>query len=346
MPKLIFSQCNPYQNDNDALTWIGNNFFLYDKAVFSDEYGYLNRYSKWKFNKKILPIPQPIMKGNKQEFEDILLEELEHLRNKRFALMYSGGVDSTTILVSLLKLRITDFTLVYSDSSIKEYPLMFSLINQYPNIRYVRIDKNNYRETCNDIMKDNIMMAGCHADKLFTSNFRNHWDAFSYNNWKDFMKTKANSDIIDMFDESFKFYGLNVITPIQFFFWLSFSITRVFGNPFLLLQSMPNGKNYYCPYSNKKFLNWAMSRFDDLKTCVSDNPLNYKVEMKEIIRDFTKDNDYFNTKLKVRSIRKMVEENKVGFFIIDSKGIYNFKEEIPNAIKIMERITEKYRYDM
>ena len=351
MANLIFSHINPYYNmDTDALTWIGNIFFgdNGDKAIFSDKYGYLNRYSKWKMDKLIKPLPNAIMLGTRQEFESILLEELETLRNKQFALMYSGGVDSTTILVSLLKLGIDEFTLVYSDNSIEEYPLMWELLKQYPKIRYEKIDKYNYRNKCNSIMAEMPLMTGDHADNYFTSNFRCYWNAFSFDNWKDFMKTKADSNVIDMLDESFKFYNVNIITPVQLFYWLSFSITNQFGNPFLLLQSLPNRKNFYCPYLNKKFLDWGFSRLDLITNCgTNDGALNYKVEMKEIIREFTKDNDYFSTKTKVRSIRKMVQENRVGFFIVDSDRVYNFEEKLSNRFRTnkMIMILNQYRLE-
>ncbi len=344
---LIFSNVNKYTSDEDPLTWIGNAFFKKPNAhndeycIFSDQYGYLNRFSKWKLDPHLKNVPAPIYNGTSEEFEEILTEELESLRNKKFALLYSGGVDSTTILVTLLKMGINEFTLVYSAESIEEYPLMFEKINDIKTITKVMFSFENFEQIWNDLMRDNILVSGCYADRLYFSYYRSNRDAFNYANWKDFMKTVASPNIIDMFLESFMHYDVNIITPYQFYFWLKFSITNVFFYPAIHIKSLANGHNYYSPYLNDKFASWAMSRFDRIVPFSNNEPEKYKVEMKRIIMDYTKDDDYFNTKSKIRSFGQITKGRLETLYIVDTKGVHGYKNN--SYTDLMLNYTEKYR---
>ena len=361
MDKLIYSTYNKYHfQDNDPLTFIGS---LYNRKhpVVCDEFGYMNKFSKWNFYDILKPVPQPIYEGTVNELDILLSESLDVLKNKDFSIMYSGGVNSSAILVKLLENGFDNFNLVYSDVSIEEFPTLWNIITtQYPKLNLIKIDNKNFIDVCNNLINQMIFVTGCYGDKLFINNFNTNGKlnySTDYYHWIDSIKLIGGSDIIiDMLDESFAYYNryqnIKIKSTKEMMFWISFSVLNNCIQPRLLIESFGNSQNYYDPfYSYEKLHSWGLSKIHKLGDIHSLKPNRYKKELKEIIYNFTKDDNYYNLKIKEHSLHKLLFNtdmdgdkleirNGVGDFIKTSSTVMRYdytKENEENLSNIIEQ---------
>jgi hypothetical protein len=347
-------------NNKDKLKLIpgGLNFSLVYK-LFAYHITLIDRSNTLVFPIKIKLLPNmklPEYKVFTETFSDICDKRAIELfnravnSNKKLAVMYSGGIDSTLILCSLLKnidenLIKKHVVVLLSDFSIKEnenffYDYVIKKFNCMSSYRFPYILGND----------DYLLISGENADQLFGSvvtdlfNRDNNFDInfksieSTKNQMIDFMKKRIDrNDIISTFikpDTNYSeilFSLLEKITkaaPIKidnvhkFWWWINF-ITKwqsVYVRVFAYSKNIKNIKmeeNYTTFYCTNEFQLWAMNNSDNL----IQNKLS-KYVSKKYIYDFNKDLDYIK-KLKTGSLASIVN-NKISVSYIDENMNYSY----------------------
>jgi len=265
--------------------------------------------------------------------------------NRKIAVMYSGGIDSTLILCSLMKMsknqdELNNIVVLLSGHSIKENPNFFydyiiKKLKCIPTHRFpYYLGNDNY-----------IFITGENADQLFGSQVINGFSLFlgknkQYNHIDDgsmidFIRYKMLPNKKHMAERLY--IEMNKIVsnaPIklnsmyQYWWWLNFTTkwqsvyTRIL--PYTLNRaSLKLEDNYTTFYCSKEFQLWAMNN-SDVNTELTAK-ISSKFFPKKYIIEYNKDTEYMN-KPKVGSLANVVMR-KESVYTIDSD--MNFNSEFP-----------------
>ena len=272
----------------------------------------------------ISPIPDFDINFNKS-FKEICESAATDILNegKPVDIFWSGGVDSTLIVISFLNVckDLSQINIVYDKGGIDEYPLFYEKyvknITQEPIITWIYENIN---------LDDNIVVTGHPADFLLQSNGGHHLNAlfselkrlgfdkcdFKVIPWQEVFSANISVFENPMYDEYFIEHitpqvenaPLKIETIGDLWWWLTFSmrwqrenIRPLINNNIekLNYQKMQNFKPFY---ATDEFQKWAMWNYDmNLRKTLPP----YKLYLKEIIYDFTKDEDYYINKKKEKS---------------------------------------------
>lgn len=287
-----------------------------------------------------------------KSFEEICDDRARFLLNKakqdnrKIAVMYSGGVDSTLILVSFLKTAkkedLKNIIVLLSDGSISENP----------NFYYDFIIKNftcisSYRFPYFLGDDEYFMISGENADQLFGSQVNDHYtrnssyyDLFKPINevkdkiihWfkyriKDDYNIKYAEDVFGLFERIVNNAPIPLNNAYKFFWWINFATKWQSVYVRILPYSLNKNtikleENYTTFYSPKEFQLWSMNNTDCL---VKNTPGTSKYVAKEIICDFTKDFSYMK-KPKLGSLALIVKQKEM-IYSLDKNMV--FRNEYP-----------------
>ena len=252
---------------------------------------------------------------------------------------WSGGVDSTALVCSMLKNGCKSFKVVFTEASIEEYPWFY---------------ENIIKKNCNYVLTDDIhalfkriecsqIVTGWCADQLFGSNIH-LYDLSLYNvpfleglqqHFIRATKERLNvdssltSNSLELIGSKIKelgdFLGITVNKFCEVAWLYNFAIKWVLVRNVTnleLMESKNQGKGLAF-FNTQGFQDWSYSRYDTL----ADKNVNkevkyYKRPLKKYIYDYTKDSDYLENKGKVNSWRvnhgKQKEETR--FIAITDEG--------------------------
>jgi len=224
-----------------------------------------------------------------QEFADIAERD-----NCSINLMWSGGIDSTVAIVSLLKNPIARKRLhvLMSQKSINEYPLFFS--------KYIegKVRFSLVKDPKKLLDYQDVNITGEIGDQLFGS--AAFFDANNkgklYANPKDYYP----AEFIELMEPQIVHAPYELKEVKDYMWWINFSMKyqnvqlRIY--PTIL---MPYGKlSHY--FDTEEFQLWSMTNPDKK---VRDTIASYKWPAKDYIYEFTGDADYRDNKLKVGSLQ-------------------------------------------
>jgi hypothetical protein len=239
--------------------------------------------------------------------------------NKEIKVYWSGGIDSTVALVSLLKSKPSDWhdrlKVIYTDSSIEEYSLIWNNyidgkvqtekvveLGKDPNKYYM--DKPFFSPVLKHI-KDNldtgISVTGECGDQLFgSSGFANHFKLLEMTVDK-FLEERYpnNIDEIKLFNSKCP-YTISSIEDLLW--WWNFSLK--WDEVSYRALSLVKNKNYLANsrpfFRTDDFQKWSISNPNKK---IKDTLESYKFTAKDYIFDYTSDADYRDKKLKVGSLK-------------------------------------------
>jgi hypothetical protein len=277
------------------------------------------------------------------------LLELSKKTSKSLLIFYSGGIDSTLVLISFLKIATKDdirdrIIVAMTPESIQENP-NFYYEHVLPNFRL------KSSEQFGDLFLEKyIIVGGEHNDQLFGSDIIGRIDAklgfqrvlepyekglmrdwFSLNRmtekqaswWFDLMVWHANNSPCE------------IKTTFDLFWWMNFNFKwqSVFFR-MLLRVSADLRKNINQEYvdncfkhffSGEDFQKWSMLN-PHLK--IRDSWQSYKYHAKDLIYKFTKDSTYSNQKLKKGSLYKIFlsKDTPVGL-TVDYEYLYSLERD-------------------
>lgn len=337
MKHLYFSACNKLKDldKKDVNLWSGI-FPLTGPICLIDRTSYISM----PFNFKVYDeFKMPTFdKTFDLSYEDCCdkraLEIIEHSEklSKPLTIMYSGGIDSTLVLISLMKnlnqnLWRDKLKLALSADSIRENPKFY-----YEHIR------NNFNIISSDNLGslldgNSILVGGEHNDQLFgsdiigkvyreldgsklldnyTRDFMVNWFVYKgvntehANRWFDLLdlqiKTKAECEIKSNF---------------HFLWWINFCFKwqKVY---FRMLSKLDRNKkdvisadfvkNYFIQfYSSTDFQLWSMQNTEQRQIA---DWSKYKWQAKQAIYDYNKDCEYRDYKVKIGSLYRLFVQRK------------------------------------
>jgi len=317
-------------------------------------------------NSTILPfLKLPKLKNVNTNFEELcekrarLLLDKAIQTNRKLTIMYSGGIDSTLIMVSLLK--------VATDKELKENVIV--LLTQASIFENESFFKNHIIKKCNiesafdftHFLGNNkyIFVTGETGDQLFGSMvIRGFFTKYG----KEFIFGKATYEKIEevFLHTHFPLYGLTkksvkkedvskIILPLfkivenapieitsvyHFFWWLNFTLkwqsvytrTLSYTDP-KYEKTLKMEDNYFAFFSDEEMQLWVMNNSDKL---IRDDYKSYKYIAKDIIYKFDKNEDYWKNKVKWGSLADVFMTRVPAKFIDDKM---NFgRDDIPESI--------------
>jgi hypothetical protein len=273
-------------------------------------------------------------------------ELLDHAKNtgRRLAVLYSGGIDSTLILISLLKVakpgEIDQLVEVYlSEHSRSENPRFYTdhLLKNFKNV------DSSYKFHNVVGHPNRITVTGEGCDQMFGTNvfleFTRLYDDSIMN--KSCTETRIKSLIsngsgatngldADVVDKIHEYYRpiinaapVPIDTVYKYFWWLNFTLK--WQSVYVRLSSYTHPRyrgtlkyedNYTMFFGPEYFQLWAMNNSNNL---IRDTWSSYKYVCKDIIRKFTHDHEWCDRKMKYGSLVSILK-SKWQARIIDNQG--------------------------
>jgi len=242
------------------------------------------------------------------------------------ALLYSGGIDSTLVLVSFAKVlspaELKERIHVYlSNDSILENPrFYFDFVRKHCTIRA--------SEDFTTVLDGrHIMVGGEHNDQLFGSDLVGKlaqrypfetalkpWNkAFLVNYFTEIgMPPEAADQWFEILAGHIRAHNAPVTTIFDFFWWLNFIFKwqSVYFRILLRVDKAQRAhinqafceRHYHHFFSAPYFQKWS---FDHPHLKIKDSWATYKFTAKDLIYDFNKDEDYWKNKIKVGSLCRL-----------------------------------------
>ena len=226
---------------------------------------------------------------------------------KPIRLWWSGGIDSTCALVSLLKTRRLDTNLIVylSTDSVKENPRFYDLlVNKKLNLQWHSPTNHAWKnsEIWND---ETINVNGGGGNELFLA-IPHSIDLETLFEIKDdhWMHIISNSDTLEVINHHIEISPYKPETIWEFFWWMAKiidDISQIYMSPRFLED--PSVYNLEYAFFNTDYFDlWSL-----MNPSAGHNGTwnTYKWPMKKIIYEYDKDEDYFLQKIPEGSLPKI-----------------------------------------
>ncbi len=234
--------------------------------------------------------------------------------------LWSGGIDSTAMIVSLLELGI--------DKSHVKIACNPSSIREYPDFYHRHIVKNFDLVSVDQVMSAAVhghssvpLLAGEPADALHGTDFMyamfkyggakllelppTYENQFSF--WKDIhgLSPRTADYWTQMLTESFAGCPRNIDTMYHYCWWINFNWRWQHAHEKIRLRLGKNSDLYKVFYDSPWLNAWTFSRTQPEINTLQE----IKIEQQKYIYQFTNDADYFKRKVKAPSITWLLGSN-------------------------------------
>ena len=295
--------------------------------------------------KSVFPIPE--MRLMAKTFETVCNERAIFILNQSdrhlcdIYVMWSGGIDSTLALVSLLKNSREDqkkrLIIIMSEDSIRENPEFFS-----KHIRgKLRVQTRLIFPSV--IGSKDILVSGEHNDQVFGSDLMQtiiirygndiihapySRDVF-YSHFRDIIGDIPANRYLDLLERLMRAAPIPIRSNFEFAWWYNFALwwqavymrtfTHITPRNASLITS-EYAREYYLPfYNTEDFQLWSLNNPDKR---IRDTWKSYKWVCKDIIYEYTKDADYRDNKVKGGSLIKFLRVNDAFNFLDSDFRLY------------------------
>lgn len=299
-------------------TAVVDRLYLHDRFNIIDDSKY-----NWKST-----TPLPTFSSNKVTLADACASRVEELTNiaensnKKLMIMWSGGVDSTLVLVSFLMYGNTkNIEILLSNESIVENGSFF---NRYieNKIKYTKYSLYDANETFDKLIKKNkyYFVSGQVGDQLYGSAFNVKNSEFYFVPWKNaiheiyrrysgfceyvnlkYDPTSLAEKHIDIYEKYAKQLGFNLTIGGELFWLMNFCFKYDYikmEHPLLICNNYMLD-NYAAFYDSVMFQDWSIQNYSRLREYnMYSDPKKYKQDSKEIIYRFDGNRNYYNCKSK------------------------------------------------
>ncbi len=296
--------------------------------------------------------PMPAFQKMCTSFEDLCDRRARELLNRARELaspihvMWSGGIDSTLLLISFLKSASAEekanIVVLLTEESISENPNFYR-----DHIRgKLRVDSSSMFTYL--LGTKHFVVGGEHNDQLFGSDMvgklivqfgpKSIHAPYSRDTFFSFFNPSIGDSAttnfyLDMFERLQSTAPIPVLSNFDFLWWINFSLKwqSVFMR-MLTYTAKRNTQNvtreyiksrYVHFYGTEDFQLWSMNNMDKK---IKDAWNTYKWPCKDIIYDYTKDADYRDNKVKRGSLYFLLLQRS-SFNFIDAD--MNFHHELP-----------------
>ncbi|MEM1137240.1 MAG: hypothetical protein AAGI07_15485, partial [Bacteroidota bacterium] len=253
----------------------------------------------------------------------------------KLKLLWSGGIDSTVALISILQRletldQIDRLEVLYSDESIKEFPSFYQEI----------CNRNLKKEQISSCIFDHIypsdnIITGENGDQLFGSDklkvpvitkdaFKPYKEILYFLISRKLGTEKFSHQIIDYLAPQIKKSSVPIKTLYDYLWWMNFSLKWQSVSMRLIhgLERTRNDleKNTFHFFKDALFERWSVSNHH-LK--IKEDWKSYKYIAKEYIFHFHKNEEYFINKEKEQSLKEVLVRNKKPFAFLYPNSIKN-----------------------
>ena len=222
--------------------------------------------------------------------------------NKKLNLLWSGGIDSTSMLVGFLKHcnDLSQIRILYSTASIKENPFFYLLLEKNKSIELVDFGGDTYL-TQNF---DGLFISADGADDITASLDESFFQEVGYeglhHSWKDlFFKKTNNIEFIDFCEEYFQNSGREINTVLEARWWF-YTGCKIQKFPRMqqggLQEHQPFAIGFFDCYN---FEHYTFFNID--KLIANKNYNSYKQFLKDYIYQYDQNKDYHTQKEKENS---------------------------------------------
>lgn len=294
------SRCQGYKNVLDLLMEVCRT--RADGGVIADRTGTFQGMIKTE-TETIPSIPNNFTKT----FEDICNERAAELiaTNKELIVTWSGGIDSTGVLVSLIKAagaNTDQIKVKFERRSIDENPDFYN--NHIKDKLNHEIFTEYFPTRCLP-SSNQLVIGGDNTAQIFgmskTSFMDNRFDP-----WQPYVRSKLSDFEYNIFMEQAPLQYANAPFPIETIFdlhwWTAFSMR--WSNPQIRMWRVSNDyneemfRNTIPFYGSQDFQIWSLLNHDKK---VGNDPTSYKSVIKDIIYDYDGNDNYYDNKVSVTS---------------------------------------------
>lgn len=316
--------CKNYRNipgtdliDDHRILISSNNSMFYDRSET------INIPIKIKNQFPIPSIPTNFNKTYDDICEETAIKIIDKSKkqNKKIRVMWSGGIDSTLIVVSFLKLGAYDqLEVLLSYESILEN-LDFYKNHLLGKVKMLPANRMKFLYT-----NDSILVGGEYNDQLLGSNllpiffkYYTSEDLFSSLNLdkisKTFQPNKNKNRWLDIYLEIIKHSPVDIKTNLDFHWYINFCCKwqGLYYRLASYFDMETDFENYLHFFQSEDFQIWSMLNHQQNFSCWED----YKKISKIIIRNFDKNDNYYNKKIKLESLTFLAQKNSFCNYIDD-----------------------------
>jgi hypothetical protein len=232
-------------------------------------------------------------------------ELLQTHADKPWLIFWSGGIDSTAVLVSILK------NVPLSERS--RIQVACNKISVYENVRFyydyivpnfATVD-STFLSLSEKLLTDYYVLTGEFADQLFYNNKITDPDRDLFQD-PDQLLTCIPEQVYQQMIANIQSVDIPVQTYRDFFWWFSFNLQWTGAKIQPVIKSVSNGpefiklylKNYVGWFETDAYQQWAMQNY-----CIG------KLELKQYIHEFNHDDYYFTFKTKGTSLGRMPDRS-------------------------------------
>ena len=295
-----------------------------------DRFGFLNEFSPYRIAGND-PLPDA---ANAPPFEDICAAVASDIarraerEDKDIYLAWSGGVDSTCAAVSLLNIAKKRLRLLANQASVDEYPMFFENVRR-EGVAVRFVENFRLRDIYSEIAHEHLLVFGWCGDQLYGSDLNLFFPDWFRRPWKDFVSALDGGHLVPQFEAGLEKTGLPIRTTAEFFWWMNFACKWVYvANEFALHHG--HGHNVINFFEDRRLQDWSMARFDRTGAHHPSETEHYKPEMKDVIHEYTHDNDYRRAKGKIGSWGSAINDGwRMTSAIKDDEGIRIIRAPFP-----------------
>ena len=338
--EFVSGKINPFEliGITDALSFFAS---FYGRIPFvSDRTGILNQFSQYNITEQTELFPD----GNiEKTFRDICEETIQAIidksnsENKDIYISWSGGVDSTLVVVLLIYTIPEKVILLHTSESLQEYARLF-YFSRNLNIRTKHILPETMPYWYREITKDNLLVTGWPADILFGTDILiddHRIKPYLYKPYQQFLLAHNGIKFMDQFDLLIKSTGLKIEKTIELM-WLMNFVCRwkpAIWNTLINCTSAGNLINFY---DNQEFQKYAIRNYYKIRFIPDIKPTQYKKELKDIIISYTKDNNFIY-KTKVKSWNRFSKQSLEQLTIKTDSGFMFLKPSLSEYLNFLKQ---------
>lgn len=214
---------------------------------------------------------------------------------------WSGGIDSTSVLVEFLKTAPHDqLVVLMNHSSISEYPDFY---NKYIKDQIETREMNIYNfNVIQDSLKNAVIVTGAIFDQTFGDEDYVHRTPHFLKQSLHMFMSKLNKYTYESYNRLISACPRKIESVKDFCWWFCYAVCyQNEQNQWLKdVEDLVPEVNLFHFAANQDWNDWSVSTPIEVKYPGYDFR-NFKIELKKHIFEFTKDRDYFENKIKVPS---------------------------------------------
>jgi hypothetical protein len=248
-----------------------------------------------------------------------IVEEAVNAR-RRIQVLWSGGIDSTAALVAVLKassdLNCRDrIEVVLSEHSVAEYPDFNQRFVAELDHRFVEAPVTAH------IDPTRLVVTGEHGDQIFGSAKAHHYveDGRAFEPWPSTLprllseslgSAPAADAVVGYIEPLLHAAPIPLRTIYDAFWWLNFSLKwQIVGLRLAVFRITDTRRAYHSLrhfFSHSSFQSWSLRNHDKK---IGGDWASYKMPLKDYIFEFTGDDQYRQTKIKMPSLKHVLRSD-------------------------------------